>query len=195
MEYFHGTTIKGLKELTPAVSQYSNSKKPLVYLTTNRQLALHYIWDEKRLGIKMPMLDIRKDGVLVFQEMFSGALEYFYKDVSGYIYRCVGDYKIDPNIGVATCATSSEPVPVTDFEYIEDVYESIIRYADQGTFIYEKFEDLPLWRIDLIRGHIIRFIKRNDLLNNTTHPSYRLIQEKFPHYFQEAKVLNAHNLL
>ena len=133
-------------------------------------------------GVKMPMLDMHKDGVLVFQEMFSGALEYFYKGVSGYIYRCIGDYEISKDAGVHTCATSSEPVSVTDFEYIEDVYESIVSYADKGTFIYERYEDLPQWRIDVIRGHIIRFIKRFDLLNDITHPGYRFIQEKFPHY-------------
>ena len=195
MEYFHGSTIEGLTELKPYASNYSNLKRPLVYLTTSKQLALHYIWDEKRIGVKMPMLDIRKDGVLVFQEMFSGALEYFYKGVSGYIYRCIGDYKINTDTGVYTCATSSEPVPVTDFEYIEDVYEKIISYTDKGTFIYERYEDLPQWRIDVIHGHIMRFIKRNDLLSDVTLPSYRFIQEKFPRYLQEAQVLNDHNLL
>ena len=194
MEYFHGSKTKGLTELKPFSSNYSNLKKPLVYLTTSKQLALHYIWDEKRIGVKMPMLDIRKDGVLVFQEMFSGALEYFYKGVSGYIYHCIGDYEISMDAGVYTCATSSEPVPVNDFEYIEDVYESIISYADKGTFIYEKYEDLPQWRIDVIRGHIMRFIKRNDLLTDITHPGYRFIQEKFPRYLQEAQILNNHNL-
>ena len=195
MEYFHGSTVKGLAELKPFASNYSNLKTPLVYLTTSKQLALHYIWDEKRIGVKMPMLDIRKDGVLVFQEMFSGALEYFYKGVSGYIYRCIGNYKINTDTGVYTCATSSEPVPVTDFEYIEDVYERIISYADKGTFIYERYEDLPQWRIDVIRGHVMRFIKRTDLLSDVTLPSYKFIQEKFPRYLQEAQVLNDHNLL
>lgn len=195
MEYFHGSIKKGLSELKPIASPFSNLKEPLVYLTTSRQLALHYIWDMERIGVKMPMLDIRKDGVLVFQEMFSGALEYFYKGVSGYIYRCIGDYNINTDTGVYTCATSSEPVSVTDFEYIEDVYERIISYADKGTFIYEKYEDLPQWRIDVIRGHIMRFIKRNDLINNKTHSGYRFIQEKFPRYLQEAQVLNDHNLL
>ncbi len=75
------------------------------------------------------------------------------------------------------------------------MYERIISYADKGTFIYERYEDLPQWRIDVIRGHIIRFIKRFDLLNNITNPGYRFIQEKFPRYLQEAQILNDHNLL
>lgn len=195
MEYFHGTIVGGLTELKPNASPFSNLKEPVVYLTTSRQLALHYIWDGERIGVKMPMLDIRKDGTIVFQEMFSGALEYFYKGVSGYIYRCAGDYEINPDTGVHTCATSRAPVPVTDFEYIQDVYGSIVSYGAQGTFLYEKYEDLPQWRVDVIRGQIIRFIKRGGLLNDSAHPSRRFIQEKFPQYWKEAQALNEHGLL
>lgn len=195
MEYFHGSIKKGLTILKPNASPFSNQKEPLVYLTTNRQLALHYIWDMERIGVKMPMLDIRQDGTLVFQEMFSGALEYFYKGVSGYIYRCVGDYELNHAVGVHSCATSCTAVPVIDFEYIEDVYETILSYGEKGTFVYEKYEDLPQWRIDVIRGHIIRFIKRYNLLNDTTHPGCRFIYEKFPQYWKEAQVLNEYKLL
>ena len=38
---------------------------------TSKQLATHYIWDYKRSPGKSPMLNIRKDGVLVFQEILS----------------------------------------------------------------------------------------------------------------------------
>lgn len=195
MEYFHGSLKEGLTELRPQASPYSNLKEPLVYLTTSRQLALHYIWDMDRIGVRMPMLDIRRDGTLVFQEMFSGALEYFYKGVSGYIYRCIGDYKLNSAAGVHSCATSCTAVPVTDFEYIENVYESILSYGEQGTFIYERYEELPQWRIDVIRGQVIRFIQRFHLLNDMTQPACRFIQEKFPQYWKEAQVLNAHGLL
>lgn len=143
----------------------------------------------------MPMLDIRKDGVLVFQEMFSGALAYFYKGVSGYVYRYSGDYPVNSAAGVPTCATSSTAVPVADFEYIEDVYEAIIRYQSLGTFLYERYEDLPQWRLDVIRGQVLRMIERGGLLTGKPHPSRRLIQEKFPQYWKEAQVLSAHHLL
>ena len=193
MKYYHGSTTKGLKELKPCLPVGAHMQEPRVYLTTNRQLALHYIWDTQRLGVKMPMLDIRNDGTLVFQEMFSGALEYFYKGVSGYIYHCQGDYPADPH--VPTSAASATAVPVIDHEYIDDVYEHILRYEKQGKLIYEHYEDLPQWRIDVIRGHIIRFIKRNDLIVGSGHPSRKFIAEMFPQYWAEARVLHEHGLL
>ena len=143
MKYYHGSIVQGLTELQPHLPVGAHLQEPRVYLTSSRQLALHYIWDTNRLGVKMPMVDIRKDGVLVFQEMFSGALEYFYKGVSGYIYHCEGEYAPTPDSGVPTCATASAAVPITDCEYIDDVYEHILHYEKQGKFIYEHYEDLP----------------------------------------------------
>ena len=195
MDFYHGTTTGGLNELRPFASPYSNLKDPLVYLTTSKQLALHYIWDTERSPTKMPMLDIRKDGVLVFQEMFSGALQYFYKGLSGYIYHCVGDYTVNDATGVFTCATSSLPVPVAGSEYIDDVHKRIMQYEEQGTFIYEKYETLPQYRYDIIRGVIMRIIKRDDLLSNTMHPNHEFFQDKFSQYWQEAEILNKHGLL
>jgi hypothetical protein len=195
MDYYQGTTYEGLAELKPFSSPYSNLKEAVVYLTTNKQLALHYIWDYNRVGIKWPMLDVRSDGSLVFQEMFSGALEFLYKGLSGYIYHCVGDYEINYNVGVPPCITSSEPVPIIDYEYIDDVYEKIMEYEKRGTFIYEKYEDLPQYRYDIIRGIIYNYIKKANLLENKEHPCNKFFQEKFSRYWKEAEVLNKNNLL
>ena len=194
MKYYHGSIVTGLTELIPQTAWYNNLPEPLVYLTTSRQLALHYIWDMGRIGVKMPMLDIRKDGTLVFQEMFSGALEYFYKGVSGCIYCCEGDLPINPDSRVPTCATSATTIPITKCELIDDVYTHICSYAEKGTFIYERYEELPQWRKDVIRGHVMRFIKKNNLLDDPAHPSRNFIQEKFSQYWKEAAVLHKHDL-
>lgn len=195
MDFYHGSSIMGLTELVPFLSSYSNLKEACVYLTTNKQLALHYIWNYEKLAIKSPMLDIRKDGLLVFQEMFSGALEYFYKGLSGCIYHCVGNYEISDRIGVADCAVSTTPVPIVDFEYIDDVYKKIVDFGEKGMFIYEKFEELPQYRHDIIRRLVLRSIKRDNLLNKPTHPSYKHYQEKYPEYWAKATQLAKNNKL
>jgi len=195
MDYYHGSSIMGLSELKPYASPTSNLQNPVVYLTTSKQLALHYIWDDKRVGTKWPMLHIRDDGVLVFQEMFSGALEFLYKGLKGCIYRCVGDYDIDPNSGVLTCSTSKNIVPVVDYEAVDDVYEKILDYERKGTFIYDKFEERPLSVHNRIREIIINQIKRVDLFNNPTHAYYDFFQSKFPEYWHEAEELYKNNNL
>lgn len=193
MDFYHGSIVGGLKELKPFANEGSNLKEPLVYLTTSKQLALHYILDGKNRPPKTPMLKIREDGVLVFQEMFSGALEYLYKGLSGYIYHSVGNYELNKDANIRTCATSSVPVPVKDCEYIEDVYKRIMEYQKYGMFIYEKYEELPRWRHDIIRGWVMIWLK--DIINNPQHPEYKLMQERYPKYWKEAEVLNKYGLL
>ena len=191
MNFYHGTQIGGLTELLPFKS---NLKEPCVYLTTRKQVALHYISDYKKLPFSSPMLNIQED-ILIYQEMYSGALELSCKGVSGYIYRCVGDYEMMEHNGVKSAAVSYTPVPVTDVEYISDVYEKIMEYQEQGKFIYEKYEELPQYRHDIIRGHFIRAVKKESLLDNPNLPQYELFREKFPKYWQEAEVLHRHGLL
>jgi hypothetical protein len=195
MDYYHGTTTEGLTQLLPFDTGSSNLKEPVVYLTTSRQLALHYIWDYSRCPYKSPMLDIRKDGVLVFQEMYSNALEYLYKGLSGYIYHCVGEYDHDNDSGVHTCAISKEPVPVSGFEFVEDVYEQILSYEKQGKFIYERYEKLPQWRHDIIRGIVVRGIKNGEWFHDKTGEKYLFNMAKWPQYMKEAEVLHQHGLL
>jgi len=195
MTFFHGSSVGGLKELIPFAKPWSNLKEPLVYMTSSKQLAAHYIWPTHKCEIKSPMLDIRPDGTLVFQEMFSGALEYFYKGLSGWIYQCDGEFQYNEDAGVFTTATSATPVPVASAEFVEDVYAHIMSYADQGKFIYEKFESLRPYRHDIIRGIIYRSIKNDDLFNNPSHPNYTFIPDKYPQYWKEAKVLYENGLL
>jgi hypothetical protein len=195
MNFYHGSTVSGLTELKPFASPYSNLKESVVYLTTNKQLALHYIWDKHKFPITYPMLHISDDGKLTFQEMFSGALELFYKGLSGYIYHCNGDFKINNKIGVTTAASSYEPVPVLDYEYIEDVYKKIMEYQEKGTFTYEKFENRPESAHELIKRIVYREIKRNNLLNDVLHPLHKFYKEKFSKYWEQAIKLNENGIL
>lgn len=193
MDFYHGTIVGGLTELRPFIS--ANLKEPYVYLTISKQLATHYILDRKNRINSSPMLDIRKDGVMIFQEMFSGALEYIYKGLSGYIYHCVGNYPLNNEAKVNTCATSDQPVPIANVEFVEDVYERILEYGRYGTFIYEKYEELPRYRHDIIRGHVIRGVKDRNLIENPESPDSLFHQEKYPQYWKEAEVLYKHGLL
>lgn len=189
MDYYHGSTACGLTELRPFEGKENNLKKPCVYLTSNPQLAIHYIRDRNRLWTS-PTLDIREDGVLVYQEMFSGALEYMYKGVSGYVYRVSGDYDIDTVPGVRFAAISEKTVPVIDSKFIPDVYDAILSFADEGSFIYEYYEELPQWRHDKIRNWVLKWIKNGDWTKKPDEPMARFYRDKWPNYWQEAERLN-----
>jgi len=184
LEFYHGSAVGGLKELRPFASPDSNLPEPLVYLTTLKQLALHYI-------TRCRMLDIRADGTIVFQEMFSGALAHYYKGASGYLYTCRSDYALDPASKVRFCATSARPVPVAACEWIEDVYERVMEYGGRGEFVYERYEELPPWRHDFIRRIIYRQIQQKNLFGNPSHPEYAFYQAHYGQYLRDAEELQA----
>ena len=187
MDYYHGSTVGGLKELNPFSSPYSNLKESVVYLTTNKQLALHYIWNKEKFPVTYPMLHICDDGKLIFQEMFSGALELFYKGLSGYIYHCVGEYEINGNVGVTTAAISKEKVSVFDYEFIENVYEKIMEYGKNGSFTYDKFENRSVEAHEAIKRIVLREVKRNNLIKDNKHPLHIFYKKYFPEYWLEAE--------
>lgn len=97
--------------------------------------------------------------------------------------------------GVKTCAISREPVPVAGVEVVEDVYREILKYQEKGELVYERYEELPQYRYDIIRGIVMRMIVRDKLLENQEHPTALLYQEVYPRYWKEAKVLAEHGLL
>jgi hypothetical protein len=194
MDFYHGTVKEGLTVLKPFKQKNGFLEEPCVFLTLIKQLAFFYIWDLSRFPAKVPLLEIRKDGVIVFQEMCSGALEFLYKGLSGYIYHCVGSYELEPTFRIKSVALSKNEVKVKDCEFIEDAYERIIEYGKYGLFINEKYEDLPQYKHDIIRGWVMRWIKSDNCMENKDSLLSRFYQDKYPAYWKEAEILDRHNL-
>jgi|TergutMp193P3_1026864.scaffolds.fasta_scaffold67659_2 hypothetical protein len=195
MDFYHGSVKKGLTVLKPFAQKNTDIKEPCVFLTLNKQLALFYIWDLNRFPFKVPLLDVRKDGVIVFQEMCSGALEYLYKGLSGYIYHCIGSYELNPSFSINSVALSKNEVEIKDCEFIEDVYERIIEYGKYGLFINEKYEELPQYKHDIIRGWVMRWIKAENCIKDKDSFLSKFYQDRYPTYWKEAEILDRNNLL
>ena len=83
-------------------------------------------------------------------------------------------------------AVSDEPVPIIDSEFIPDVYDEILSFADNSKFIYEHYEDLPQWRHDKIRDWVLKWIKDGDWTSKPEEPMARFYKEKWPEYWLEA---------
>jgi hypothetical protein len=195
MDFYHGSVKKGLTVLKPFPQVRSDIKDPCVFLTLNKQLALFYIWDLNRFPAKVPLLDVRKDRVIVFQEMCRGALEYLYKGLSGYIYHCIGSYKLNSSFSIKSVVLSKNDVEIKDCEFIEDVYERIIEYSKYGLFINEKYEELPQYKHDIIRGWVLRWIKAENCIRNKDSFLSKFYQDRYPTYWKEAEILDRNNLL
>lgn len=93
--FYHASSVAGIKELIPNIS---NHKKPLVYLTNKRENALVYLSNAvekycKEIGFehfgtyyKWGSYGFTKEGILELQEYWENAIEDTYAGVPGYIY-------------------------------------------------------------------------------------------------------------
>jgi len=180
--YYHASDIKNLKEILP-LSKAKGSDENVCYFTHIKKNALVYLRDKK---INHTACDIDENGILVFHEWFPGLLEKVYKGRSGYIYTC----KNNGNITIAQtwCIWSAtQPVPVAESEYIEDVYEEILKLVNSGEariIRYDSYSDEE--KRDIIVG-VRDFVLQRGWLNIDT-PQTRFFAEHYPQAWEEAKI-------
>jgi hypothetical protein len=96
------------------------------------------------------------------------------------------DYPFSKQIGVATCAFSKNSVPVVGVEFINDVFTEIMSYERKGLFIYERYETLPQYRLELIDSIIMKMIVRDNMLANPNSDVSLFIRDKFSDCWNKA---------
>ena len=126
---YHGTVIGELNILKPFLTPQSNLKYPCVYLSTNKALSSIYIWNKK---YKWMTFEIRDDGMPVYNESFQNGLSYFYNGVKGYIYTCDANFETDENTTIKHAVISRKPVEIKEIDVIENAYERILQYENEG---------------------------------------------------------------
>ena len=106
---YHGSIVQGLSVLKPFANPVSNLDYAAVYLTLYKPLAAIYIWNKPYKWMNYGFAD---DGLPIYTESFPNALKEFYKDVSGAIYTCDGDFEYDPNAKIKIAVVSKNDVAV-----------------------------------------------------------------------------------
>lgn len=179
---FHGTIVGNINRLQPFASPHSNLKYPCVYLSTNKALSAIYIWNKT---YKWMTFEIQGDGLPVYNESFKNGLYEFYNGVKGYIYTCEADFEVDNNTTIKCAVVSRNTVPIKAVDVVENAYERILQYEQQGQLIINHFEDLTDMQKNKDKNMILGAIKRLELLKGE-HPLSGFVKEKFPVYWDEA---------
>ena len=179
---YHGTVVAGLRTLKPFASPHSNLKYPCVYLSTNKALSSIYIWNK---DYKWMTFEIREDGMPVYNESFKNCLLEFYGGVKGYIYICDADFETDENTTIKHAVISREPVDVLDVDVVNDAYERILQYENDGMLIINRYENLPEEQKSNDRNMVLGAIRRLELLKGE-HPLSNFVSSKFPELWDEA---------
>lgn len=181
--YYHASQVKDIKILEPRIS---NHNVPLIYFSLKRENVLVYLSNAiekycKETGFihdgkwhKWASYGFGHNGTLRIDEYYPNALVDTYKGVSGYIYSAEKVCVNEDSININSAVTTSEPVVVTNVEFIEDAYDEIIRAAEKGLIKICRYEEL----CDKMLVWIEKTIK-SEYENSENEPDYR--------YFLKAK--------
>ena len=161
MLFYHGTHINGLKELNPIFKRNNTIKKPVIYFTKNKVIALLYIWN--RL-YKYVTFHINDDGIVEYVEEFPNQLFEFYNGVCGCIYECYHDSEIIYESHIKGVYISSVPVKVNNTINIDNAYEKILKEEQLGNIIIKRYDALTIEEKDNFRKGRIRAIHMQGLL-------------------------------
>ena len=180
--FYHASDVGNLTELLP-LSNAKGSIEKVCYFTPIKIYALSYLRDKE---IDHVPCDISDEGIIIYEEWFPNQLLKTYQGRSGYIYAC----KNNDDIKVAQkwyIWSATQPVPITEVEYIEDAYTEILKAENSGEIHiirYESFSDEK--KREIIVG-IKDFIVQRGWLTIDT-PQTRFFAENYPQAWEEAKI-------
>lgn len=170
MRFYHGTREPGLKALVPGADGRA-------YLAARRAVAAFYIWDFDRNPCKWMGYRIL-DGAVTYLEYFPGALREFYGGVSGYLYSCEGDFKLNDKRGLA--AGVEGPAALGSCEEVEDVLGLLLALERAGELTIRRFEARTAADRAYVRETVARLIVNLDLKNHPENPYHAFVQHRFP---------------
>ena len=179
---YHGTIVGGLHVLMPFENPQSSLGYACVYLSTNKVLASIYIWDKE---YKLMTFGIGNDGKPVYTEFFKDSLLEFYSGVKGYIYKCDAEFYSDESTNISCAVISRDPVYIQDVDVVNDAYERILQYEQQGLLVINRYNTLSEEQKKRHKRLIIDTINKYDLLKYE-HPLSSVISKKFPEIWEEA---------
>ncbi len=182
--YYHASQVGGIKVLEPRIS---NHNIPLIYFSVKRENVLVYLSNaiEKycnETGFvhngkwhKWASYGFEPDGILRLDEYYPNSIEDTYQGVSGYIYYADDINKSDDNININFSASTSELVPVSGFEFIEDAYSEILKAAEAGFIKMRRYEEMSDKMLEWIEKTI-----RDEYANAENEADYRhFLKAKF----------------
>lgn len=181
---YHASPVEGIAVLTPHVS---NHEKPLVYLSSKRENVLVYLSNAvekhcRETGFawngpwhKWASYGFTKEGILLLEEYYPNATEGTYKGVSGYIYQVENGASTAAMDGIRNAYISTEPVPVSDCEFVPDAYEALLKAEVEGLIAIKRYEALS----EGSRRWLEKIIPE-EYAKAEQHPEYRhFLQSKF----------------
>lgn len=190
MYLYHGSHIGKIEKLIANSKQHNGKEEKIVYLTSNYAYALFYIWDSiKNHRTKKYITAYIKDGIVYYEEQFPNQFYEFYNNARGYVYYVEKQDEF-LNGSEESFYISNNDVDVIKYDYIDNVYEKILEYVDNGLVKILYFDEQSEERQNFLTEMIVQVILKKQLIGSNTENEFF-----FKKYFVEAysKALKQYN--
>ena len=144
---YHGTLVKDLEYIK--TNAYSHTQdKQVAYFTEDRVYALICCRKKDENFVTMGL----REGRQHYFERFPNQLEVMYKNKIGYIYKVYS--KDGMTHSKLHTWESNVDVPIDGCEYIQDVYEEIIKEESLGNVVIHRYEEIDPIEQKMHANHI-----------------------------------------
>ena len=176
MKLYHGSSIRGLTQLHPSLSEHG---RPYLYLSSDIVVAGFYtVWRVERPYSWFPYGF--SDGVPIYTEYYKNALADVYRGRQGYIYHCSPAGTLENPTGIEQVLVSEQPVDVAGVLEIADMYRWLLEQEQAGALLIRRYEALTEREIVRAERLVADEIRAHRLKEAPQSRYARFLAEKFP---------------
>ena len=186
---YHGSSTGGIQTLQPFTADHG---KPYVYFTTSDvSAALHAARVIERPYYWVPYGYDAK-GRITYTEVWKNAFGEMFSGKKGYVYCCEADEKKLLRFPThQSVRLSTEPVPVSHCDTIDDLYDWFLRREQEGKLVIQRYDTLEPGQLSLWHGMVLEELIANYSGAKQDNVYMRFVQEKLPavweRFLHEAK--------
>lgn len=176
MILYHGSSIGGITELKPVLSEH---KKPYVYLASNPVVALLYTVKPVPKPFSFYPYGFIGEKV-VYSEYYENCFEDIYKGQKGFLYECENVKDIGNPTDINCAFTCQAPIKISGCTEIDDVFEKFTEYMKKGQLEVKPFHSVSNKELNFVYDDMRKTIDEHSLRDYPDSPMSRFIMTHFP---------------
>lgn len=184
MIFYHGSPVKGVKELKPFLSEHG---KPYIYFATNPFVALLYAVKPVPKPFNFYPYGFDKNGNVVYSEYYENAFYDLYKGKTGYLYECDDLKQTDTPTKINCAYATTESIKIDRVTEISDLYLFYKEQEAKGLFSIKQKSKISDKEMNFVLDELRKDIKKYDLKSLPQHAMSIFIQKHFPTIWETDK--------
>lgn len=182
MILYHGSSVGGLSELKPFLSEHG---KPYLYFASNPVVALLYAVKPVPKPFSFYPYGFDKDGTVVYSEYYENCFADIYKGKRGFLYECGNVGNVNNPTGINCAYTCENPIKPDRCVEIEDVYLKFSEYKEKGLFRIKPYDSVSEKEMSFVLDDMRQTIIKYNLKNDPENPMSNFIRNHFPTAWNE----------